>query len=244
LSSIYTSNKKLKGVEMRLFLTVMLFVGLTAGYVFAGEQIEIKNQKDKLSYSLGVDIGEMFKNQSIDVNSDLFVRGLKDVLSGNKLLLADQEIKETMDSFQKERVAKHKELNKEASETNKKAGDAFLAENKQKPGVVTMPSGLQYIVIKKGTGRVPKITDTVVTNYRGTLVDGTEFDSSYKRGQPATFPVKSVIPGWTEALQLMKEGAKWQLFLPAELAYGERGAGNIIGPNSTLIFDIELISVK
>jgi FKBP-type peptidyl-prolyl cis-trans isomerase FklB len=141
-------------------------------------------------------------------------------------------------------MEKQAERTKQLAEKNKKEGEAFLAANKTKEGIKTLPSGLQYKVIKEGTGKTPTAEDTVVTNYRGTLTDGTEFDSSYKRGQPATFPVKGVIPGWTEALQLMKEGSKWELFIPSNLAYGEQGAGGVIGPNAALIFEIELISVK
>ena len=158
--------------------------------------------------------------------------------------MTEQEMKETLAGLQKELMEKQAERAKLLAEKNKKEGEAFLAANKTKEGVKTLPDGLQYKVIKEGTGKTPKADDTVVTNYRGTLIDGTEFDSSYKRGQPATFPVKGVIPGWTEALQLMKEGSKWELFIPSNLAYGERGAGNAIGPNATLVFEIELISVK
>jgi len=160
------------------------------------------------------------------------------------MLMTEEEIRESLSALQKELMEKQAEKTKLMGEKNKKEGEAFLAENKKKEGVVTLPSGLQYKVIKEGTGKQPSADATVETNYRGTLIDGTEFDSSYKRGQAATFPVNGVIAGWTEALQLMKEGAKWQLFVPANLAYGERGAGNVIGPNATLIFEVELISVK
>jgi FKBP-type peptidyl-prolyl cis-trans isomerase FklB len=154
--------------------------------------------------------------------------------------LNEQEVRETVAVFQKEMAARLEELGKK----NKKEGETFLTENKKKEGVKTLPSGLQYKVIKAGTGKKPKLADTVTTHYRGTLIDGTEFDSSYKRGQPATFQVSGVIPGWTEALQLMEEGAKWQLFIPSNLAYGERGMAGTIGPNATLLFEIELISVQ
>ncbi len=215
-----------------------------SGSLYASDVEVLKNEKDKISYSMGVDIGKRLKQQSIDFDPDLFAKGLKDVYSGGEVLLTDQEIKETLTAFQKTLIAKQAEARKHMGEKNKQEGDAFLTENKQKEGVTTLPSGLQYTVIEAGTGKTPKATDTVVTNYRGTLINGTEFDSSYKRGKPATFPVNGVIKGWTEALQLMKEGAKWKLFIPSDLAYGERGAGNTIGPNATLIFDIELISVK
>jgi FKBP-type peptidyl-prolyl cis-trans isomerase FklB len=180
-----------------------------------------------------MNIGNDLKRQSIDINPKILAEGVQQALAGSKPLLTEQEIQETMMAFQKEMMAKQKER-----------GDAFLAENKKKEGVKTLPSGLQYKVIKAGTGKKPKLNDTVMTHYRGTLIDGTEFDSSYKRGQPVSFLVSGVLPGWTEALQLMEEGAKWQLFIPSNLAYGERGAGGIIGPNATLIFEIELVSIQ
>lgn len=217
---------------------------LLGGNLYADDKALLTTEKEKVSYSMGVDIGKRLKQQSIDFDPDLFAKGLKDVYGGGETLLTDQEIKETLTTFQKTLIAKQTEMRKQQGEKNKSEGDAFLAGNKKKVGVITLPSGLQYTVIEEGTGKTPKATDTVVTNYRGTLIDGTEFDSSYKRGKPATFPVNGVIKGWTEALQLMKEGAKWKLFIPSDLAYGERGAGNSIGPNATLIFDIELISVK
>ncbi|MCX8118830.1 MAG: FKBP-type peptidyl-prolyl cis-trans isomerase [Desulfobacterota bacterium] len=204
----------------------------------------LKDQKDRVSYVIGMDIGTNLKRQSIEINPDLLLRGLKDALSGNKPLMTDQEMKETIAAFQKEFQAKQEEAARKMGEKNKKEGEAFLAENRKKEGVVTLASGLQYKVLKKGSGKRPKLSDTVTTHYRGTLIDGTEFDSSYRRGQPATFPVSGVIAGWTEALQLMEEGAKWQLFIPPHLAYGERGAGPQIGPNATLIFEVELISVE
>jgi len=229
---------------MKFLWSMLLGVVLLASQAGAEEKKAFQTPKEKQSYSIGADIGNKLKSQSIDVDPDAFAQGLKDAISGNKLLMTEQEIKESLSSLQKEMMEKQAERTKQLSEKNKKEGDAFLAENKKKEGVKTLPSGLQYKVITEGTGKTPKAEDTVITNYRGTLIDGTEFDSSYKRGQPATFPVKGVIPGWTEALQLMKEGSKWELFIPASLAYGERGAGNLIGPYTTLIFEIELISVK
>lgn len=221
-----------------------LSVILLAGTVYAANGIVLKNKKDKESYAIGLDIGKNFKSQSIDIDPDVLVKGIKDVLSGNKPLMTDEEVQATMTDFRKEMMDKQTARTKEAGEKNKKEGEAFLAENKKKDGVVTLPSGLQYKIIKEGSGAKPKATDTVTVNYRGTLIDGTEFDSSYKRGQPASFKVTGVIQGWTEALQLMKTGSKWQLFVPPSLAYGERGAGRDITPNATLIFDVELISVQ
>jgi FKBP-type peptidyl-prolyl cis-trans isomerase FklB len=204
----------------------------------------LKTQKDKTSYSIGMDIGNSLKKQAIDVDPALVAQGIKDSYTGGKTLMSDEEFRETMTAFQKDLMAKQAERTKELAEKNKKDGEVFLAENKKKEGVITLPSGLQYKVIKEGTGEKPKLTDTVTVNYRGTLIDGTEFDSSARHGQPATFPVNGVIPGWTEALQLMKTGSKFQIFIPANLAYGERGTGREIGPNATLVFDVELLSIN
>ncbi len=225
-------------------VAAIMGVALLTSQAFAGEQTSLKNEKEKVSYIIGVNIGRNLKAQSVEVDPDLVSKGMKDVASGGKLLMTDDEMKGTMEAFQKEMTTKHNEELKKVGEKNKAEGEAFLAANKKKPGVVTLPSGLQYKVITEGKGKAPKATDIVTVNYKGTLIDGTEFDSSYKRGEPATFPVNGVIPGWTEALQLMKEGSKWELYIPSNLAYGERGAGKTIGPNATLVFEVELLSVK
>jgi FKBP-type peptidyl-prolyl cis-trans isomerase FklB len=225
---------------MKLQFFAVIGVLFLVSQVTGQEKLVLKNQKEKISYILGMDIGNNLKRQSIDVDTSILARGVKDAFSGSQPLLTEQEIRETMAAFQKEMMAKQEELAKK----NKKEGEAFLAGNKKKEGVKTLPSGLQYKVVKSGTGKKPKLTDTVTVHYRGTLVNGTEFDSSSRRGQPGSFQVNGVIPGWTEALQLMEEGAKWQLFIPSNLAYGERGAGRDIGPDATLIFDIELISIQ
>ena len=229
---------------MKTLLAVTLSTVLVAGCANAGGDTMLKNEKDKVSYSIGLNIGGNFKSQSVDINTDVLLKGIKDALSGSKPLMTEKEIQETMTAFQKEMTAKHGEQTKALAETNKKEGEAFLAANKGKEGVKTTSSGLQYKIIKDGNGQTPKATDTVTVNYSGTLIDGTEFDSSYKRGEPASFPLNGVIPGWTEALQMMKVGSKWQLFLPPALAYGERGQGRVIGPNAALIFEVELLSVK
>jgi len=225
-------------------ITVLLAVFLMVSPVYAEEDSVLKTEKDKISYIIGVDIGKKLKTQPLELNPDFITMGLKDSLTDGKLLMTEQEMKESMTALQKDMAEKQMALVKEAGEKNKIEGEAFIAENMKKEGVVTTPSGLQYKVIKEGTGKTPKLTDTVTVHYLGVLVDGTEFDSSYRRGQPATFGVDGVISGWTEALQLMKEGAKWQLFIPSNLAYGERNTGGKIGPNSTLIFEVELISIK
>ncbi len=205
---------------------------------------KLDNQKDKVSYSIGLDIGSTLKRQMIDVNKEVMDRGVQDGLSGAKPLLTDEQMKEVMQSFQKDMLAKQAAKKKEEGAKNGTEGKKFLEENKSKEGVKTTASGLQYKVEKEGTGPTPKATDTVKVNYRGTTIDGKEFDSSYKRGEPASFPVNRVIKGWTEALQLMKVGSKYKIFIPADLAYGERGAGSDIGPDSTLLFDVELLGIE
>ncbi|MCA1685373.1 MAG: FKBP-type peptidyl-prolyl cis-trans isomerase [Planctomycetia bacterium] len=229
-------------------LAVAVVSGVAAGQDAAKESAtkgsaELKDLKSKASYSIGLSIGRNLKGAAVDVDSDLIARGLKDGVSGAKALLTDEELQKVMQDFQAAIVAKKMEESKGAGDKNKKEGDAFLAANKAKPDVKVLPSGLQYKVIKEGTGATPKPTDTVTTNYRGTLIDGTEFDSSYKRNEPASFPVNGVIRGWTEALQRMKVGSKWQLYIPSELAYGPNGSPPVIGPNSVLVFDIELLGV-
>lgn len=202
------------------------------------------NQKDKFSYALGMNLGTNLQRQSVPVNVDLITKGLKDALAGGKTMMTEEEARAAMMEMQTRLRQQAMEKAKIEGEKNQKDGDAFLAANKGKPGVVTLPSGLQYKIVKAGTGPKPTAADTVVCNYEGTLIDGKEFDSSAKHGGPATFPVSGVIKGWTEALQLMPVGSKWQLFVPPQLAYGERGAGGDIGPNATLIFDVELVSIQ
>ena len=206
--------------------------------------LALKTDKDKVSYAIGVNIGKSMRKDTVDVDPAIFSRGMKDAMAGGKLLLTDDEIKATLTKLQTDLRARQEVAMQKAGEINKKAGDDFLAQNKTKDGVVALPDGLQYKILKEGNGPKPAATDSVVCNYRGTLIDGTEFDSSYKRGQPATFPVNGVIKGWTEAVQLMPVGSKWQLFVPADLAYGNRGAGPDIGPDATLIFEVELLSIQ
>jgi FKBP-type peptidyl-prolyl cis-trans isomerase FklB len=216
---------------------VALFLAVN---LFAEEKPpQLKDLKDKASYAIGLNVGFNFKRQNVDVNQDAFIAGFKDALVGRKPLMSEQEVKDTMMAFEKDMQQKQTET----AQKNAAQAEKFSAENKSKEGVKTTGSGLQYKVLKEGTGAQPKSSDTVTVNYRGTLIDGTEFDSSYKRGQPATFAVGGVIKGWTEALQLMKVGSKYQLFIPANLAYGEQGRPGI-PPNSTLIFEVELMDVK
>jgi FKBP-type peptidyl-prolyl cis-trans isomerase FklB len=210
----------------------------------AQDKAQLKDQKDKASYSIGYDIGETFKKQNVELNPDTLFGGLKDALAGKEALLTKEDREKTLQAFQKEMMEKQVAASKEAATKNAAEGEKFLTENKKKEGVKTTASGLQYKVMKEGSGLSPKETDTVVVQYKGTLLDGTEFDSSYKRNEPASFQVNRVVKGWIEALQLMKPGAKYQLFIPSALAYGERGAGQLIGPNATLIFEVELLSIK
>jgi len=207
----------------------------------------LATRKEKFSYALGMDIGTQvagnLKKQSMEVDWNLVSQGLTDATSGGKTRLTEDEAKAVLNEVQTEVRKEQQEKAHQAAATNKTEGEAFLAANKAKEGVVTLPSGLQYKVLTAGTGPKPTASEQVVCNYRGTLINGTEFDSSYKRGQPATFGVGQVIKGWTEALQLMPVGSKWQLFIPASLAYGERGAGAEIAPNATLIFEVELLSI-
>ena len=216
----------------------------------AAAPLVLKTDKDKESYAIGLNIGKSIHRDGVEVDPNILSRGMKDALSGAKPALTDDEAKAVMMSLQT-RVRKQQaeqaqvaaEAAKKVGEANKAAGDAFLAANKTKEGVVTLPSGLQYKILTQGTGPKPTAADTVVCNYKGTLLDNTEFDSSYSRNQPLTIPVSGVIKGWTEALQLMPVGSKWQLFIPSDLAYGPQAKGPI-GANSTLIFEVELLSIQ
>ncbi len=204
----------------------------------------LTTDKEKQSYALGMNIARGISRQGADVDASAMARGLRDTLSGAKPLLTDDQAEAALKQLQDEVKAKQDAEMQKMGDANMKEGEEFLAANKTKDGVVTLPSGLQYKILTPGTGPKPTAADTVVCNYRGTFINGQEFDSSYKRGQPATFPVGGVIKGWTEALQLMPVGSKWQLFIPPDLAYGSRGAGGAIGPNQTLVFDVELISIQ
>ncbi|MDM8566444.1 FKBP-type peptidyl-prolyl cis-trans isomerase [Candidatus Halobeggiatoa sp. HSG11] len=234
---------------MKLHYVTIITMGLLAGQVSADEATptdatdSLTTPKDKISYIFGHNIGKNMNQQGIEINMDALSQGIQDGLSAGESKISVEETTAIMQEFRNEMNAKKAEKKKLETEKNTKEGKVFLAENAKKEGVTVLPSGLQYKVITPGTGKIPKADDQVKTHYRGTLIDGTEFDSSHKRNKPATFPVNGVISGWTEALQLMKEGAKWQLFIPGSLAYGERGAGGKIGPNATLIFDIELLEI-
>lgn len=207
------------------------------------EDPTLQNWKDKLSYAVGADLARGLKLQGVDVNLDLLVRALRDGLAGNKLVMTQEDVTATLKRFEDEQKQDFEHAKAMLSLKNKNAGEALFAENLKKEGLVTLPSGLQYTILKQGDGKKPTLEDTVVCNYRGALLDGTEFDSSYKRNQPAMMPVKGLIKGWTEALQLMPVGSTWKLFIPPQLAYGERIVGGI-APNATLIFEVELLSIQ
>lgn len=231
-------------MKLKFWIAIVLASAVIVSQASAAEKNILKTQKSKNSYSVGLDVGGSLKAQGLDIEQEAFIKGFKDAMSGNKPLLSDSEINASKNAVQNELRAKHEKQRRESSDKNKKEGEQFLDANKKKDGVKTLSSGLQYKIISEGKGESPKASDTVSVHYRGTLINGTEFDSSYRRGKPAEFPVNGVIAGWTEALQLMKPGAKWQLFIPSKLAYGEQGAGQHIGSNSVLVFEVELLSVK
>lgn len=227
---------------MKFVSLVVLSAVFAAGQVYA-DDAATKSDKDKVSYSIGFGMGSNLKTQGVEVDADTLAKGIKDGLSGAKPKMSTADMDKTMTDLRTRMMAQQQEKMKALGAKNKADGAAFLAKNKTAAGVKTLPSGLQYLVLTPGTGKMPKATDKVSVHYRGTLLDGTEFDSSYSRGKPVSFPVNGVIPGWTEALQLMKEGAKWKLFIPADLAYGEQGGGPI-GPNAMLQFEVELLKVE
>ena len=212
----------------------------TAAPAQAGQPQSVE---DRASYVIGYNLGRTLKQNDVKANTDLIVKGLNAGLAGGPGMLTDAEMQSTMQDFQKQVMARQQAKQKEVGEKNKTEGAAFLEKNKGRAGVKTTASGLQYEVLKEGTGANPKPTDTVTVNYKGTLMDGTTFDSSYDRGQPATFVLNQVIPGWTEGVQLMKPGAKYKFYIPASLGHGEQGAGGVIGPNAPLVFEVELLSV-
>jgi FKBP-type peptidyl-prolyl cis-trans isomerase len=210
----------------------------------AADSSELKTEKDKTSYAIGMEMGKGVKTQGIDIDPDLLMRGMKDALADNKSLMSDDELRTVITKLQNDVRQKQAAAQQASATENKAKGEAFLAENAKKEGVVSLPDGLQYKILTAGTGKKPAESDTVLCNYKGTFMDGTEFDGSEKAGKPVPFPVKGVIPGFKEALQLMPVGSKWQVFIPSNLAYGERGAGNVIAPNSMLVFEIELVGIQ
>jgi len=225
-----------------IVLGVIVSLGV-AGSLRADGTNVLGDEKSRVSYAIGMMLGHNWQQQGLEVDPEIAARAIKDIQSGGTTLLSQTEMQETLTAFQKEFKVKQQKIQEEKAIKNKAEGADFLAANKAKPGVVTLPDGLQYTVLTEGSGAMPQADNVVSVHYRGTLLDGTEFDSSYKRGQPAQFPVNGVIRGWTEALQLMKTGSKWKLFIPSDLAYGENGQRSI-PPNSVLIFEVELLSVQ
>lgn len=237
---------------MRLFficLTVALLLAGPAAVSFAqdekpaNEPVKLETEEQKLSYAFGMQIASALKAQNTEIDLDIFIQAVRDAMSGGETAMTENEVRELLMRIQQEQAQAAQAQMQAAAEENLAKAKAFLDANAKEEGVVVLDSGLQYKIIKEGTGRTPGPQDEVKTHYTGTLIDGSEFDSSFKRGEPARFPVHRVIPGWTEALQLMKEGAKWRLWVPPDLAYGPRQTGPNIPPNSALIFDIELIEV-
>ena len=228
---------------MKKTALILAFCLSAAAPLLADGTNQLADEKSRVSYAIGMMTGLQWKQKDLDFDVELYARGIKDGLAGGAMLLTPQEAQLTIDAFSKELGAKQQQKQMELAAKNKTEGDAFLGANKNQPGVQTLPDGLQYLVITNGTGEIPTAGDTVTVNYRGMLIDGTEFDSSYKRGQPATFLVGGVIRGWTEALQKMNAGSKWKLFVPSDLAYGPQGRPGI-APNAVLIFEVELLSVQ
>jgi len=229
---------------MKRIVAIGMVVLATAAGAAETVKAPFTSAAQQRSYAIGRNIGMNLKQQDLQLDTEQLLKGMKDALGGQPSLLTDAEMEQTLGALQQEMQAKQQATTAAAGAKAAKEGEAFLAANAAKPGVVTLPSGLQYKVVTAGTGKKPAATDTVVVHYRGTLTDGTEFDSSYKRNQPAKFKVNQVIPGWTEALQLMPVGSKWQLVIPAKLAYGERGAGGAIPPNAVLVFEVELQGIE
>ncbi len=232
-------------MKMKLIAATAISMAISNAYASSpAAAVALNNDMDKLSYSIGVDLGKNFKKQAIEINPSVMAQGMQDAIKGSPLILSEQQMKDVLAKFQKDLMAKRTADFSKKAEENKSKGQAFLNQNKDKEGVVTLASGLQYKIIEKGNGAKPNSEDTVTVEYTGKLIDGQVFDTTEKRGKPATFKVSQVIPGWTEALQLMPAGSTWEVYVPSDLAYGARSVGGPIGPNETLVFKIHLISVK
>lgn len=228
---------------MRSWVLAALMVFIIAGPLFGEERMPLKEKRDRVSYTVGVDIGTTLKKQSVDVNVEVLKEAIRDVLTGKKLLLTDAEMAEIRVQTEKEGTERKEKQMKAIAEKNRKEEEKFLAENKSKEGVICLPSGLQYKVIRAGSGGKPKEDDVVLVHYRVALLDGTEVENSHKKAKPESFELENVIPGWREGAQLMQVGSHWRLFIPSKLAYGEDGVGELLGPNTMLIFDLELLKI-
>lgn len=229
---------------MKHLVAGVILTGACALQVRAADPIELEDEMARVSYGIGMNLGMQWLEQEVPIVPEMLLRGMQDAMEGRPTLMSEQEMRNTLTAYQNEHRARQTARRQQLSEENRAKGEKFLEENRNQPGVITLPSGLQYKVIAEGEGESPKATDQVTVHYRGTLIDGTEFDSSYQRGQPSTFNLNNVIAGWTEGIQLMKPGARYQFFIPSHLAYGERQASRFITPHSTLIFDVELISFE
>jgi FKBP-type peptidyl-prolyl cis-trans isomerase FklB len=229
---------------MKPMVASLVLAGFCASPLQAADSLDLDDAKARLSYGIGMNLGTQWRDQEVDVDPDILLQGMKDAMRGGPTLLTEAQMRQTLTSYQEEHRNRQMAKRQQMAETNLTQSRQFLEQNRNQPGVVELPSGLQYRVLEKGEGESPKATDQVTVHYRGTLIDGTEFDSSHRRGAPASFNVSGVIPGWTEGLQLMKPGAKYEFFIPPNLGYGERGSGQIIGPNAALIFEVELISYQ
>lgn len=229
---------------MKIKLVAAAIMGFAISTAIAADAPMLATDMDKLSYSVGIDLGKNLQRQGIEVNPTIMAKGIQDGMAGGPMQMTEEQMKDSLSKFQKDLMAKRAAQFESKATENKAKGDAFLAQNKAKAGVVTLPSGLQYKIVTAGTGDKPTKDSEVTVEYTGKLLDGTVFDSTDKAGKPASFKVTQVIPGWTEALQLMPAGSTWELYVPANLAYGSRNVGGPIGPNETLIFNVHLISVK
>ncbi|MFH1090134.1 MAG: FKBP-type peptidyl-prolyl cis-trans isomerase [Pseudomonadota bacterium] len=228
---------------MRYVLVAFGAIVFLFGVCFAAEKGELTDQKDKESYSLGYQFGQSLKKQKVDISLEVYLSGIRDALEEKEPRMKPEEILSTISNLRQRLIAAQNKLKNEQAAKNLEESKTFLAENAKKEGVIALPSGLQYKILDKGEGRQPEASDTVTVQYRGSIINGAEFDSSYQRGKPETFQLNRVIAGWKEALSLMKEGAKWQLFIPPELAYGKQGQGSRIPPNAALIFEVELLKI-
>jgi FKBP-type peptidyl-prolyl cis-trans isomerase FklB len=237
-------NTRLKIEIMKKTALIVVFCLSAVGPLLADGTNMLADDKSRLSYAIGMMTGHQWKQQDLDFDPDLYARGIKDAMAGGAMLLTPEQAQQTIDAFKKESAAKQQQKQIELAARNKAEGEAFLAKNKTQPGVVTLPDGLQYKVITEGDGEIPGDDNTVLVNFRGTLVDGTEFDSTARTGKPLEIPVGRVFRGWSEALKLMKTGSKWQLFIPSELGYGQNGMASRIPPNAALIIEVELLTVQ